>query len=254
MSHLLIEKLKLTEVEPPEPFNHETVPPILEKIFTPNPYYPSRRIGYKSLGSDPFWFVKKWAQDEVRIYQGTIPFQLPPFDKESNSKEMSESEAKWELMWEWSRARRELLPLIYWNADNWLNTYQLQLRKWNSTRTILSLVEIEPDPMAEWFEETFKNPYEYQVYRDQRIQNDWSERVWVRCGAFDVDQIYLNDSYQTLVFPFPEEDWSGESLTCYYIQFLSPEKEVEKKRQAEREQAKESARLLNELMNQNKES
>ena len=137
---------------------------------------------------------------------------------------------RWELAWGWSRAKRPLLPLVYWNADHWLNQYGFQLRGLgaNTSEMILEKIHQESSlaiPMK------FYDFSQYAFYRKKREDNGWDDVVKVRCGSFKAEQVYLSWGCDFLVFPFPTTNEAGfcSILDCYYLCFNQPLKARESK-------------------------
>lgn len=211
----MIQMLDLKKIEIPQILNQETVEPIMERIFTSNPYHWNQRCNYMLIGGGrPLWFVEKWVEESFEIYEGVISLDFPEV---SQSEYLSESEAKWQVAWDWSRARRELLPLIHWNADEWLQHRGFQLHKYNSTSTEMMVQKIkrEMEPLTPV---EFSSLLTYHSYRKQRVDESWEDLICVRCGEFRADQVYSRWGTDFLVFPFPTEDEISE-LSCYYIKF-----------------------------------
>lgn len=211
----LIEVLGLKKIEIPKVLNQETVEPIMERIFTSNPYHWNQPCNYMLIGgARPLWVVEKWVEESFDIYEGVIPLDLP---ESADSEYLYESEAKWQIAWDWSRAKRELLPLIYWNADEWLERHGFQLFKYNSCSTEMVVQKIREDSSV-FIPVEAHNLLAYYTYRQERADEAWKDLIYVRCGEFRADQLYSGWGHDFLIFPFPLEDEVSE-LACYYIKF-----------------------------------
>lgn len=213
------EVLKLKKIEFPQPFNQETVESIMNRIFTANPYHWHQPKNYLLMGSnDPLWLVKKWVEGAFELYQGSFLLSYPELSTDPDQAFFTESEARWNLAWDWSRALRELLPLIYWNADTWLNQHRFQLRKVDLTSTEMVLQKIQADSSST-IEREFRNLQHYYAYRDEREESSSHPFVRIRCGEFRTDQVYLGWGSDFMVFPFPSGEGEFSELECYYLKF-----------------------------------
>ena len=220
----LIKELALEKIEIPTPFEPETVIPILERIFTNNPYHWDQARNYELLGNPrPLWFIEKWVTHSFEIYHGSYRFEAPNLMEEKDKRYHSEDAMRWELAWGWSRAKRPLLPLVYWNADHWLNQHGFQLRGSGGANPGMTMEKVkEVSSLA--IPMKFYDFPQYLFFRKKREDNDWDEVVKVRCGSFKAEQVYFNWGCDFLVFPFPvtNETEMCSTLDCYYLHFNEP--------------------------------
>ena len=166
--------------------------------------------------------IEKWFVHSFELYHGSYQFEAPNLIKEREKRYHSEGAMRWELAWGWSRAKRPLLPLIYWNADHWLNDHGFQLKglEPNSGQLVLEKIH-QPSSLA--IPMKFYASSQYAFYRKKREDHEWDDVVKVRCGSFRADQVYLNWGNDFLVFPFPMmNEGVCTTLDCYYLHFNTP--------------------------------